>query len=70
MPRAMGAFRKAGFPVEPWTVDYRTAGPQDLVRLFDTPSEGLRRLDQALREWVGLMAYWLTGRSDALFPAP
>ena len=26
MPRAMGAFRQAGFEVEPWPVDYRTRG--------------------------------------------
>ena len=70
MPRAMGVFRKAGFRVEPWPVDYRTAGAWDLLRPFDTPAEGLRRLDQVTREWVGLMAYWLTGRSSALFPGP
>jgi uncharacterized SAM-binding protein YcdF (DUF218 family) len=70
MPRAMGVFRKAGFPVEPWPVDYRTADAWDLVRLFASPAEGLRRLDQASREWVGLVGYWLTGRSDALFPGP
>ncbi len=70
MPRAMGVFRKAGFLVEPWPVDYRTAGPWDLLRPFDTPAEGLRRLDQATREWAGLVAYWLTGRSSALFPGP
>jgi len=70
MPRAMGVFRKAGFRVEPWPVDYRTAGSWDLVRLFEAPAEGLRRLDQATREWVGLVVYWLTGRSSALFPAP
>jgi uncharacterized SAM-binding protein YcdF (DUF218 family) len=70
MPRAMGVFRKAGFPVEPWPVDYRTAGRWDLMHLFDKPSEGLRRLDQVLREWVGLVVYRLTGRSDALFPGP
>ena len=37
---------------------------------FDKVSEGLRRVDVATREWVGLFAYWLTGRSDPLFPAP
>lgn len=66
----MGAFRKAGFDVEPWPVDYRTRGKADLTRPFDKVSEGLRRLDVATREWVGLLAYWLRGRSDALFPAP
>jgi uncharacterized SAM-binding protein YcdF (DUF218 family) len=70
MPRAMGAFRQAGFAVEPWPVDYRTADAWDLVRPFEAPSEGLKRLDQVTREWVGLLAYWLTGRSDALFPGP
>ena len=70
MPRAIGAFRKAGFDVEPWPVDYRTRGRADLTRPFDKVSEGLRRVDVASREWVGLLAYWLTGRTDALFPAP
>jgi len=70
MPRAMGAFRKAGFPVEPWPVDYRTAGPGDAVRLFDAPSEGLRRLEAALHEWIGLVAYRVLGRSDELLPSP
>jgi uncharacterized SAM-binding protein YcdF (DUF218 family) len=70
MPRSMGVFRKAGFPVEPWPVDYRTAGPEDAWRLFDAPSEGLRRLEAALKEWIGLAAYWVLGRTDALFPSP
>ena len=70
MPRAIGAFRLAGFAVEAWPVDYRTRGKDDLSRPFDKVSEGLRRTDAATREWVGLLAYWLAGRSDALFPAP
>jgi uncharacterized SAM-binding protein YcdF (DUF218 family) len=70
MPRAIGAFRQAGFEVEAWPVDYRTRGEADLTRPFDKVSEGLRRVDVAMREWFGLFAYWLRGRSDALFPAP
>ena len=70
MPRAMGVFREAGLELEPWPVDYRTRGPADLTRPFDKVSEGLRRVDVATREWVGLFAYWVTGRSDALLPAP
>ncbi|MGV1014985.1 MAG: YdcF family protein, partial [Methyloceanibacter sp.] len=70
MPRAMGAFRQARFDVEAWPVDYRTRGRADLIRPFDKVSEGLRRVDVAAREWTGLLAYWLTGRTDALFPAP
>lgn len=70
MPRAIGAFRAAGFDVEAWPVDYRTRGRADLTRPFDKVSEGLRRVDVAAREWAGLLAYWLRGRSDAPFPAP
>jgi len=70
MPRAIGAFRAAGFDVEAWPVDYRTRGSADRTRFFDKVSEGLRRVDVAGREWAGLLAYWLRGRSDALFPAP
>jgi uncharacterized SAM-binding protein YcdF (DUF218 family) len=70
MPRSMGVFRKAGFAVEPWPVDYRTAGPWDALRPFEAPSDGLRRLDTTVREWIGLVSYRITGRSDALFPGP
>lgn len=70
MPRAVGVFRKVGFDVEPWPVDYRTRGHEDLRRFFPKASEGWRRVDAAVREWIGLVAYWLTRRTDALFPAP
>jgi uncharacterized SAM-binding protein YcdF (DUF218 family) len=70
MPRAIGTFRHAGFDVEAWPVDYRTRGKADLSRPFDKVSEGLRRVDTAAREWVGLLAYWLAGRTNALFPSP
>lgn len=70
MPRAMSLFRKAGFPVEAWPVDYRTAGTEDAFVPFYFPSEGWRRLDVAAREWVGLFVNWLTGRSPELLPHP
>jgi len=70
MPRAIGCFRRVGFPVVPYPVDYRTRGRADLLRPFDKVSEGLRRVDLASREWAGLAVYWLTGRSSAFFPAP
>jgi uncharacterized SAM-binding protein YcdF (DUF218 family) len=70
MPRAIGVFRKAGFPVEAYPVDWRTRGADDALRPFATVGDGLRRSDTAVREWVGLAVYWLTGRSSELFPAP
>jgi uncharacterized SAM-binding protein YcdF (DUF218 family) len=70
MPRAMGVFRRAGFPVEAYPVDWRTRGPRDALRPFSSLGSGLQRADTAVREWVGLLVYRLTGRSAALFPGP
>ena len=70
MPRAIGTFRKVGFPVEAYPVDYRTAGPQDLWAIPGSLTDGVHLTDMAVHEWLGLLAYWITDRSSALFPAP
>ncbi len=70
MPRAVAVFEAAGFPVVPYPVDYRTGGPSDVWRPFGRIAEGLQRTDIAFREWVGLVAYRLTGRTDRLLPGP
>ena len=70
MPRSIGIFRAAGFPVEAYPVDWRTRGADDRLQPFNLLSDGLKRADTAMREYVGLAAYWVTGRSSALFPGP
>ena len=70
MPRAIGAFRQAGFPVEAYPVDYQTNGWGDVLDVLDSLSGGLRRIDVALHEWVGLVAYRLTGKTSELLPGP
>lgn len=70
MPRSVGVFRKAGFDVMPYPVDFRTRGRRDALRPFDSISAGLARSDLAAKEWIGLLAYWLSGRSASLFPGP
>lgn len=70
MPRSMGLFRRAGFAVEAYPVDYRTAGTSDATRPFERISQGLMRTDTAINEWLGLAAYRLLGRIDHIFPAP
>lgn len=70
MPRAIGIFRRAGFDVSAYPVDFRTKGWDDLTRPFDGAPDGLERVDVAVKEWAGLAAYWLLGRTSALFPAP
>ena len=70
MPRAMGAFRRAGFDVVAYPVDFRTASRSDALKFFGAFPKGLRRLDDTTKEWLGLVAYRLFDRSNALFPAP
>jgi uncharacterized SAM-binding protein YcdF (DUF218 family) len=70
MPRAIGAFRRAGLEVEAYPVDWRTRGWEDAALPFDQLSNGLFRTDMAAHEWLGLVVYWLTGRSSALLPSP
>lgn len=70
MPRAIAAFRAAGFPVEAYPVDWRTRGPVDTRRAFDVLSAGLALTDTAVHEWLGLFAYRLSGKTNELFPSP
>jgi uncharacterized SAM-binding protein YcdF (DUF218 family) len=69
MPRAVGCFRRAGFAVEAYPVDWRT-GIGFEFRLPRSFAGGLGRTDLAVNEWLGLLAYWLTGRTRALLPGP
>jgi uncharacterized SAM-binding protein YcdF (DUF218 family) len=61
MPRARALFEAQGFHVIPRPGDFRTNGSQDLWQIFGKPSDGLRRLDMAAKEWVGLLVSWLGG---------
>ena len=70
MPRSVGLFRKAGFAVEPYPVDWRVGGPDDLFSFTNIAVDGLGRTDIAVREWMGLIAYRATGKIDELLPAP
>lgn len=69
MPRAVGAFRQAGFPVEAYPVAWRAGLKVSLSPTLSIASN-LAGLDAVAYEWVGLLAYWLTGKTPALFPAP
>ena len=70
MPRSMALFRKAGFDVLPWPVDYRTSGREGVGLMRDNPQDSLQNTSVAIREWIGLLAYWLSGRIDTPFPGP
>ena len=70
MPRSMGIFRKAGFDVEAYPVDWRMAGRDDLFSFTNVSVDGLGRTEIAAREWIGLLAYRLMGRTSELLPGP
>jgi uncharacterized SAM-binding protein YcdF (DUF218 family) len=70
MPRAVGCFRRVGFDVVAYPVDWRTRGAIDLVFPTATVAAGLARTDVAIKEWVGLLVYWLTGKTSELLPGP
>lgn len=70
MPRSMALFAKAGFQVVAWPVDYRTSGQEGVGLFTDNPADSLQNTTMALREWIGLFAYWLSGRIDEPFPGP
>lgn len=68
MPRSVGCFRKAGWKIIPYPVDFGFEGRETLGLEFDF--NNLWSLGSALHEWAGLAVYRLTGRTDALFPGP
>ena len=61
MPRAERSFARAGWPdMIPWPVDHRTRGLQG--GLGWNLAGNLQTLDVAIKEYVGLAVYGLTGR--------
>ncbi|MCA1453357.1 YdcF family protein [Bradyrhizobium sp. BRP22] len=70
MPRSIGLFRKVGFPVEPYPVDWRVGTGNDVFWFTNSALDGLSRTDLAVREWMGLVAYRAVGRTDELLPGP
>jgi uncharacterized SAM-binding protein YcdF (DUF218 family) len=67
MPRAVGIFRKFGWPVLPWPVAYKT-GVSPAIQWQQALPRRLGELDWATHEWLGLLAYRLMGRTDELLP--
>jgi|TARA_B100001059_G_C17734969_1_gene528339 uncharacterized SAM-binding protein YcdF (DUF218 family) len=67
MPRAVGVFCQAGWPVTPYPVDhYSDKG--ELLRVDYRFSDNLRTLETAIHEWVSLLAYRITRQTDRLLP--
>jgi uncharacterized SAM-binding protein YcdF (DUF218 family) len=61
MPRSVAVFRKAGWNVLPYPVGYRTMPTVGFERVGDAVTQ-FDLLGSAIHEWVGLLAYRMTGR--------
>lgn len=69
MPRSMGIFCTQQWRVTPVPVDFRST-QGDLWRLELRFAEHLLDLREASHEWVGLLSYYLTGKTSRLLPGP
>lgn len=67
MPRAIGAFRRAGWNVIPYPAGFLTANDGSPEGSFSL-GDGLGLASIAVHEWGGLVVYWLAGYTDQLFP--
>ena len=69
MPRAVGCFRRVGFPVEAYPVDWHTFRHWR-PRFYVEFGNGIHATDDVVHEWEGLFFYWLTGRTSEFLPGP
>jgi uncharacterized SAM-binding protein YcdF (DUF218 family) len=69
MPRAVGVFRRVGWDVVPYPEAYRIERHIPLG-ISSSVGHALGMLRAGLHEWIGLAAYFLSGRSDVLLPGP
>lgn len=68
MPRAIGTFRRAGWRnLIPFPVDFAT-DPEIAFQPEFKLGANLQTLSEAIREYIGLIAYYWLGRTDALLP--
>lgn len=69
MPRAVGAFRHAGWSIVAYPVDFRTTGWKGIT-WPPAVGQSLHDFDYVVREWMSLAAYWLLDQSGELLPGP
>jgi len=67
MPRALGVFEKLGWQVIAYPVDHYTYAGEKLGLTLNFGGN-LNLLTKGVREWVGLCAYYISGKTSALFP--
>ena len=69
IPRAMGIFRKLGWDVVPIPADHSVVPVGDWLPTLNL-TNAFAQINEGLHEWLGMIAYYMSGKSDTLFPAP
>lgn len=67
MPRSVGIFCQQHWPVIAYPVDHQTL-PSQLFDFRYNLSDHANNLDAAMHEWLGLVAYFLTGKTGSILP--
>lgn len=71
MPRSVGLFRKAGWNVEAFPVNYLTTGKYDMLSaLLFLDRRNPMAYTTVVKEWAGMVNHYIEGYSDQLFPQP
>ena len=67
MPRSVGIFCKVNWPTIPYPVDHQTR-KGNLYRVDFDLAKNLSVLKIGIKEWLGLFAYYLSGKTTSLLP--
>jgi len=70
LPRSVGIFRKLGWQVIPYPVDFKTTGKFELNLRIPPGLSTTLAVSNVMYEWIGLVYYSLMGRTSELFPGP
>ena len=69
LPRSIAIARHLGWDLLADPTSYLSVPPGSGLPQAEMVHK-LDHLGTALHEWMGLLAYWLEGRTETLFPAP
>ena len=69
MARSVGIFRKLGWQVIPYPVDFKTTGKTEFSLQVPVLT-GVVGFSTTIYEYIGLLYYWLLDRTSELFPSP
>jgi len=68
MPRSLGIFCKQNWPVIPFPVDHQSR-KNNLIRVNFDLAGNILTFKTAIKEWSGLVAYYLAGKTTSLLPS-